>query len=111
MATAPRERATSITGKEKLKEGVLMIDLNPYFQRKLGETLEFVDEDRYDCTYLLEVIAVNDRPNAVYFEVSYRSRSVTGHHQSIDYHGVVEVDLNQLQSVRSVLKTALAKII
>ena len=86
-----------------------MIDLNPYFQRKLGETLELVDEDRYDCTYLMEVIAVNE--NAVYFEVSYRSRSVTGHHQSIDYHGVVEVDLNQVQSVRSVLKTALEKLI
>ena len=87
-----------------------MLDLNPYFQRKLGETLEYHDEDK--CrTYLMEVIAVNDRPNAVYFEVESRSQSVTGHHQSWDYYGVVEVDLNQTQSVRSVLKTALEKII
>ena len=88
-----------------------MIDLNPYFQRKLGETLEYHEDDSPSRTYLMEVIAVNDRPNAVYFEVEARSQSVTGHHQSWNYYGVVEVDLNQTQSVRSVLKKALEKII
>lgn len=79
-----------------------MIDLNPYFQRKLGETLHYDDEE--NCrTYDMEVIAVNDRPNAVFLEVGSR---LSNHHNWCDkYHGVVEVDLNRVKSVRSTLET------
>ena len=80
-----------------------MIDLNPYFQKKLGETLVFNHEHE---KYLMEVIATTEAPNSVSFEVESRSQSINKIDMSCKYHGVVEVDLNRVRSVRSTLETA-----
>tara|TARA_B000000609_G_C24069989_1_gene291461 strand:+ start:191 stop:490 length:300 start_codon:yes stop_codon:yes gene_type:complete len=77
-----------------------MIDLNPYFRKKLGETLVF-NSQQYE-KYLMEVISITDTPNAVYLEVESRSQSINKIDMSSKYHGVVEVDLNLVESVRSV---------
>lgn len=74
-----------------------MIDLNPYFQRKLGDTLEF---DTYHVRYCMEVISITDTPNVVHLEVSSLPHGEDEYEWT--YHGVFEVDLNLLQSVRSV---------
>ena len=76
-----------------------MIDLNPYFQKKLCETLVF-KPDLKGTKYHMEVIATSEMPNTVSLEVSSLE------HQDADHawisRGVVEVDLNLLQSVRAV---------
>lgn len=78
-----------------------MIDLNPYFQKKLGETLtiEISTGEDNPRIWEMEVIAVSESPNSVYFEVKSRW-------DSSSYHGVVEVDLNRVMSVKSALETA-----
>ena len=74
-----------------------MIDLNPYFQRKLGDTLVFnTEQDKY----IMDVIASSEMPNTVSLEVSSLPHQEGEYEWT--YHGVVEVDLNLLQSVRSV---------
>tara|TARA_Y100000591_G_C21536631_1_gene546821 strand:+ start:429 stop:713 length:285 start_codon:yes stop_codon:yes gene_type:complete len=77
-----------------------MVDLNPYFRKKLGETLVFNNEHE---KYLMEVISITDTPNAVYLEISSMPHQRDEHGWA--YHGVVEADLNPLQSVRSVKET------
>tara|TARA_A100001388_G_scaffold272599_1_gene253174 strand:+ start:11688 stop:11975 length:288 start_codon:yes stop_codon:yes gene_type:complete len=74
-----------------------MIDLNPYFQRKLGEELVFNDEHH---KYLMEVISITETPNTVHLEVSSLPHAKGKYEWT--YHGVFEVDLNLVQSVRSV---------
>ncbi len=76
-----------------------MIDLNPYFQKKLGGTL--VSNHEHE-KYLMEVIAITEIPNSVFLEVESRSQSINKIDMSCKYHGVVEVDLNLVESVRSV---------
>ena len=80
-----------------------MIDLNPYFKKKLGETLVFKPDPK-GTKYHMEVIATSEMPNTVSLEV------ISLEHQDADldyawkYHGVVEVDLNGLKSVMTVKK-------
>ena len=77
-----------------------MIDLNPYFQRKLGETLTIktpMDDGMDYLTWSMSVIAVSESPNSVCLEVESRYNDPI-------YHGVVEVDLNGLKSVMTVKK-------
>mgnify|MGYP001430933599 CR=1 FL=1 len=76
---------------------ISMIDLNPYFRKKLGETLVFNHEHE---KYLMEVIATCEVPNSVYLETSSLPQQ-TGEH-IWKYHGVFEIDLNLVGSVRAV---------
>ena len=97
MAATSRKRATGRTGKAYIKKGVLVIDLNPYFQRKLGETLAFDGEQE---KYLMEVISITETPNVAHLEVSSLPNSDL--EDEWTYQGVFEVDLNLVHSVRSV---------
>lgn len=84
-----------------------MIDLNPFFNRKLGDVLCLEHERK---NYLMQVIAVSEIPNSVYLEVESIMESITGHHVERTYHGVVEVNLKRTKSVRSVQETAIKTI-
>jgi len=80
-----------------------MIDLNPFFKRKLGDVLCYENEQE---NYLMQIIAVSETPNSVYLEVESQTQS----HHINTYHGVVEVNLNRTRSVRSVQETAIKTI-
>lgn len=80
-----------------------MIDLNPYFKKKLGDTLVF---NTKMGKYIMDVISTTDIPNVVHLEVSSLPHQEGVHEWT--YHGVVEIDLNHLQSVRTVQKAVVA---
>lgn len=84
-----------------------MIDLNPFFKKKLGDVLSYDNDQGH---YLMQVIAVSETPNSVYLEVESQTQSLTGHACFRIYHGVVEVNLDRTKSVRSVQETAIKTI-
>ena len=84
----------------------MSINLKPYFDIKLGHTINYYDKAT-SKNYQLEVICT-DESNYVYFEVSSNSRKMNL--EDYKYHGVVSIQLESMKSVLEVKKKVLDKL-
>jgi hypothetical protein len=84
----------------------MSINLKPYFDIKLGHTINYYDKAT-SKNYQLEVICT-DESNYVYFEVSSNSRKMIL--EDYKYHGVVSIQLESMKSVLEVKKKVLDKL-
>lgn len=84
----------------------MSINLKPYFDVKLGQTLNHYHKTT-SRNYHLEVICVDDF-NHVYFEVSSNSTKMV--QEDYEYHGVVCIQLENVRSVLEVKKKVLDKV-
>lgn len=76
-----------------------MIDLIPYFSKKLGESLIYNDDDH---KHLMEIISVSR--TSVYLEVCSMPHKKGDYEWR--YRGVVKIDLKDIRSLKNVKETA-----
>ena len=84
----------------------MSINLKPYFDIKLGHTINYYDKAT-SKNYGFEVICT-DELNHVYFEVESNSTRMI--QRDLQYHGVVCVQLENMKSILEVLKKAFDKL-